>query len=103
MSGAWIKVYEAGNNLEAHSIKGMLENEQIEVQLSGENLSAAAGELPTDVLQVGIWVREELVAAARRQLRRYEQGRLEDWICPDCNERNGGLFEICWQCGRAKH
>ncbi len=102
MSGQWIKIYDAANSLEAHSIKGMLEIERIEVQLSGEGLSAATGELPTDVLQVGIWVREELVLSARQQLERYENTPCSSWKCPHCTEHNEGQFEICWQCGHDK-
>ncbi|MGF1713570.1 DUF2007 domain-containing protein [Photobacterium chitinilyticum] len=102
MSGPWIKVYDAANNLEAHSIKGMLESERIEVQLSGENLSAATGELPTDVLQVGLWVQEEQVSSARQQLERYENTTYNGWKCHHCAEYNEGQFEICWQCGHDK-
>lgn len=100
MSGGWVKVYDASNNLEAHSIKGMLEYEHIEVQLSGESLSSAAGELPADVLQVGVWVLEAQVSAARHLILSYECGEFRDWICSRCGERNEGQFEICWRCGQ---
>lgn len=102
MSGPWIKVYDAANNLEAHSIKGMLESEHIEVQLRGESLASAAGELPADVLQVGIWVREEQASSARRRVEQYENAVYCDWQCPCCAEQNEGQFEICWQCGHEK-
>ncbi|MGF1730769.1 DUF2007 domain-containing protein [Photobacterium kasasachensis] len=99
MGKPWVKVYDAANNLEAYSLKGMLESEHIEVQLSGECLSSATGELPTDVLQVGIWVREEQVPLARQQLAQYEHTAASCWNCPQCAEHNEGQFEICWQCG----
>ncbi len=102
MSGPWIKIYDASNNLEAHSIKGMLENEFIEVQLSGESLASAAGELPADVLQVGIWVQEVKESSARKLLHAYENTEYRDWVCPHCAERNAGQFEICWQCAYDK-
>jgi len=102
MSGPWIKVYEAANNLEAHSIKGMLEINRIAVQLSGESLASAAGELPADVLQVGIWVQDAQTSSARKLLRAYENAEYRDWMCPHCTERNEGQFEICWQCGHNK-
>lgn len=102
MCETWIKIYQAGNNLEAHSLKGMLENEQIVVRLSGESLASAAGELPADVLQVGLWVPEYQVPLARQLIRRYEQGSFHDWYCPRCTERNEGQFEICWNCGHEK-
>lgn len=102
MSGPWIKIYDASNNLEAHSIKGMLESELIEVQLTGESLASAAGELPADVLQVGIWVQETQTSSARKRLHDYESVEYSDWICPHCTEQNEGQFEICWQCGYDK-
>ncbi|WP_064606335.1 putative signal transducing protein [Photobacterium sp. J15] len=103
MNEPWVKVYNAANNLEAHSLKGMLENENIAVQLSGESLGSAAGELPADVVQVGIWVCENQVAAARVLIERYENADYPDWRCPNCGEQNEGQFEICWQCGHDKH
>lgn len=102
MEISWVRVYQAANSLEAHSLKGMLESEQIEVTLSGESLSAGAGELPMDVVQVSLWVPDTQVARARARLKAYEAAEVVEWQCPACGEWNSGRFEICWQCGCEK-
>lgn len=102
METSWVRVYQAANSLEAHSLKGMLESEQIEVTLSGESLSAGAGELPMDVVQVSLWVPRVQAARARARLRAYETAEAGEWRCPGCGEFNTGRFEICWQCGEDK-
>jgi hypothetical protein len=102
MSKQWIQVYSAANNLEAHSLKGMLESACIAVRLTGESLGSAVGELPTNAVEVGLWVEAEYTAQAGRLLQDYEQAEYRDWICTQCNETNEGQFEICWQCGCEK-
>ncbi|PKF49171.1 DUF2007 domain-containing protein [Enterovibrio nigricans] len=96
---SWIQVYSASNSLEAHSLKGMLESEGIRVMLKGESLSSATGELPADVLAVTLWVDIAREAVARKALLHYEAQSSVVWFCRDCQEENGGNFEICWQCG----
>ncbi|RXJ73023.1 hypothetical protein CS022_12065 [Veronia nyctiphanis] len=94
----WVEVYKAGNSLEAHSLKGMLEAEGIESHLKGESLSSAAGELPADVVAVTLWVESRLEDKARKVLFKYENQRHESWLCQQCHEENGGNFEVCWNC-----
>ncbi|KXF82685.1 putative signal transducing protein [Enterovibrio coralii] len=94
-----VQVYSASNSLEAHSLKGMLESEGIEVILKGESLSSATGELPADVMAVTLWVASEREAVARKALDTYEAQSSTVWLCGACQEENGGNFEICWQCG----
>lgn len=103
MIDPWCKVYGAANSLEAHSLKGMLESDNIAVTLRGEGLSAAAGELPVNVMEVGIWVRQSQQHQARMLLERYEQADLPTWSCRRCGEDNEGPFELCWQCGHERH
>lgn len=100
MSEVWCKIYDAGNALEAHSLKGMLEARQIEVQLSGEGLGAAAGELPANVVEVGLWVKASQQSSAQLLLEQYEHADPSGWFCPVCGEANGSQFELCWQCGQ---
>ena len=100
MSENWCKIYSAANALEAHSLKGMLEAQHIAVHLSGEGLGAAAGELPANVVEVGLWVKDCQQASAQRLLAEYEQADQSGWVCASCGEQNGSQFELCWQCGR---
>ncbi|SIO20749.1 DUF2007 domain-containing protein [Salinivibrio sp. ES.052] len=96
------KVYQAMNTLEAHSLKGLLVSHQIDCVLKGEALSAAVGELPTDVQGVTLWVAREDVTRARGLLREYEAQSRTHWECRECGEDNAGSFELCWQCQHSR-
>ncbi|BCX88172.1 hypothetical protein MIN45_P0540 [Methylomarinovum tepidoasis] len=63
-------VYEAGDILEAHIVKGFLEQWGIEVHISGYYLQGGIGELPVSGL-VRLWVADEAVARARQALAAY--------------------------------
>ena len=67
------KIYSAANAIEAHMIQGLLEQESISTNLSGEGLSIATGGLPTDVIQVDILVDEEKHAEALQTISNYEE------------------------------
>ena len=98
------KIYSAANAMEAHLIQGLLEQESIEINLSGEDLSIAKGRLPADVIQVGILVDEEKYAEALEFISNYEEILRqpakdgESWECEECNKVNPDSFEICWSC-----
>ncbi|WBA11734.1 DUF2007 domain-containing protein [Salinivibrio kushneri] len=96
------KVYQAMNTLEAHSLKGLLASHHIDCVLKGEALSAAVGELPTDVQGVTLWVAPENVAQARQLLQAYEAQSETHWVCQHCGEENAGSFELCWQCQHSR-
>ena len=98
------KIYSAANAIEAHMIQGLLEQESISTNLSGEGLSIATGGLPTDVIQVDILVDEEKYAEALEIISNYEEILRqpaqdgESWECKKCNKVNPETFEICWNC-----
>ncbi|WP_434357828.1 DUF2007 domain-containing protein [Parasalinivibrio latis] len=98
----WKPAYKAANGLEAHSLKGMLESEGINVRLSGEALNGAVGELPADQTGVTLWVEEYRLSKAKEYLTRYESQVSVSWHCAGCGEENEGSFEICWQCGQER-
>ncbi|GLP95196.1 putative signal transducing protein [Paraferrimonas sedimenticola] len=88
----------SANLLQAHTWKGLLENQGIPVELRGETLLGATGELPADVQQVELWVNAEQKPLARDHLDSLQVPK-EDWVCIACNEHNEGNFELCWNCG----
>ena len=102
MDESWCKVYSAANMLEAHSLKGLLLAHNIDAQTRGDGLSAAAGELPANVVEVSVWVRQSRQGLARTVLQAYEEAANTLWWCGQCGEENAGTFEICWQCGNER-
>lgn len=96
----WHAIYQAINSLEAHMLRGALQISGIEVQLQGEALAGALGELPVNAIEVSILVKGHQVAQAQQILLDYQQQNKPTWHCAQCGEGNAGSFEICWQCGQ---
>lgn len=96
----WHAIYRAGNSLEAHLLKGALEVSGIEVQLQGEALAGALGELPANAIEVTLLVKHSHLAQAQQILLNYQQQNKPAWYCQQCGEHNAGSFELCWQCGQ---
>ena len=70
---SWSVVYRAGNPIEAHLVRGLLEDHAIPVRLSGEALVGAIGELPADVAQVEVLVPRGFSVRARGLVQNYEE------------------------------
>ncbi len=66
-------IYTATDILEAHILKGYLEQRGIETHVSGFYLQGGIGELPVGGT-VSLWVADEDVEAARSALEEYERG-----------------------------
>ncbi len=64
-------IYTARDILEAHILKGYLEQRGIDVHVSGFYLQGGIGELPVSNT-VQLWVADEDVAAARIALEEYD-------------------------------
>lgn len=95
----WRPVFEAANSLEAHTLKGALESRGVAVQLKGEALAGALGELPMDVARVTLLVQAPDWPRAREFVQAYQQKSYRTWHCGRCGEENDASFEICWRCG----
>ena len=96
----WNAIYQAENSLEAHMLKGALEVSGITVQLQGEALAGALGELPANAIEVTMLVKRHHFAQAQQILLEYQQQNKPAWYCAHCGEQNAGSFEICWLCIR---
>lgn len=97
------RVYRAANAIEAHLLKGMLEQSGIQVWLAGERLGAGVGELPANVIEVELRVPRRDAPAARRLIEAYEaRAGANDihsgWQCRMCSEQNPQGFDFCWNC-----
>lgn len=69
-------VYEAENVIDAHLVKGLLENAEIPAFVRGEYLVGAVGELPVMGL-VAVLVPESQVEAAETLLREFRADAAE--------------------------
>ncbi len=98
MMDSYVELYRAANMIEAHAVKGYLEQHGILVRVLGEALGGAAGELPVDSQEVRLLVERCQQSRARTLLNRYQQ-ELAPWQCDACGEQNDGHFEVCWRCG----
>lgn len=73
------KVYSAQNPVDAHIVKGLLEQQGITALVNGEYLQGGIGELPLIDL-VTVRVAESDVVAAREIIREYEESTPDEPI-----------------------
>jgi hypothetical protein len=108
-------VYTGRDEMDAHFLKGLLEQEGIKATVTGENLEAAFSTLPLSAKSTpGVWVADEDEARATLIVRDYQQvdrvnadRTVEDaprptWKCVNCGEAVEEQFTECWKCGHAK-
>lgn len=99
------KLYTARDAMEAHFLRGLLENEGIAGVVQGELLATARGDLPmTQETLPSVWVRDEdleqaqSIAATLQTPQAYDSAQ-PSWNCPACGEVVEGQFTDCWNCG----
>jgi hypothetical protein len=108
-------VHTGRDEMDAHFVKGLLEQEGIEAVVTGENLEATWSTLPlSDKSLPGVWVREEDEERAMLLVSDYEQvdrvnaePAVEDaprptWKCSNCGEAVEEQFSECWKCGHSR-
>ncbi|WOT06393.1 putative signal transducing protein [Shewanella youngdeokensis] len=96
-----MQLLAAGNLLEAHTWKGMLESSGIAVELKGEALLGGVGELPTGIQNVELWVSQPDYQVAKKQMDLLNAEQPQ-WKCVSCHEANESSFELCWNCSAEK-
>lgn len=99
------RLYCAEHSIEGHLLAGLLTQHGIEVEIRGEPLIGAIGELPTDLMQVELWVDEAKLVQAQQLVNQWQQQNHhgEQWHCQQCHEPNPASFDLCWQCGAPAH
>jgi hypothetical protein len=100
-----VLAYRAANSVEAHLVRHVLEANDIPVEIVGEGLAGAVGELPVDVLQLEIRTPPEFADQARALIESYQNREESDeppWQCPFCGAENDPEYEICWRCQKEK-
>lgn len=81
--------------------RGLLAQEGIQCLVKNERLFSAVGEIPFIECLPELWVVDDEVMPHARLLldgwlKAESQGQA--WICPNCGERCGEQFELCWNC-----
>ncbi|MGH8494583.1 MAG: DUF2007 domain-containing protein [Gammaproteobacteria bacterium] len=98
-----VRVYKAGHAIEAHLLRGLLEQAGIEAYLIGEHQNRVYGATST-LFAIEIRVPARDAAAARAIVERFEAESTDTsvrpgWSCVACAESNAASFESCWNCG----
>ena len=72
-----IEIYRAANPVQAHLLRGILENEGIEAAVFGESLFSVRGEAPitTETLPIVAVAHEKDAARAREIAEAFDQGK----------------------------
>ena len=65
------RIYDANDLIEAHIVKGMLEQQNIDVYIGGYYLQGGIGELPASG-NVSIWVADEQIEQAIEIIKEYD-------------------------------
>jgi len=101
------QVYKASNIQDAHIMRDILRQESIPVEIRGENLAGALGELPAFEISPTLWVPEDKFNEARHIIENVAKQSAIDanlplWNCGSCGEENEGAFLECWKCSTEK-
>jgi membrane protease subunit (stomatin/prohibitin family) len=108
-------VYTGRDEMDAHFVKGLLEQEGIAAVVTGENLEATWSTLPLSATSLpGVYVPDEDEARAAGIVREYQQvdrANADDavadapratWKCANCGEAVEEQFTECWNCGHSR-
>lgn len=99
------KVFSSESQIDAHIMKDALRRESIPVEIRGEALAGALGDLPKWDINPTLWVPDEyyaraLAVVAAIEKEQTDSGQVSDWQCGHCGESNEGHFAECWNCQR---
>lgn len=103
------QVFVANNPTEAHLIAGVLSSCGIDAEIRGEALFGARGEVPPSPSTLPtVWVEDEKADEARQILAVRPDAAAagvaeRPWKCATCGETIEPQFDLCWNCGRARH
>ena len=108
-------VYTGRDEMDAHFVKNLLQQEGIEAVVTGDNLVNAIGTLPLSAKSLpGVYVNDADEERATLIVRDYQQvdrvnaeEAVEDtpratWKCSNCGEAVEEQFSECWKCGHAR-
>src|SRR4051812_3062397 len=108
-------VYTARDAMDAHFVRGLLEQEGIKAVVQGEALQETWGGVPVSAESLpSVWVEDADVALAAPVIQRYQETDRANatdtqvhtprpkWKCAHCNEMVESQFDRCWHCGHPR-
>lgn len=104
------KLFASEDAFELQAIRSELDALAIPYMVKNEFAGGALGELPWQEAQQELWLVDEtwfnraskVVNAFENKLKATAESHRSEWTCSDCGEENGGAFEVCWQCSKAR-
>jgi hypothetical protein len=99
------KVFSHENRLIVFNLKNVLQDAGIACVVENEFASGGVGDLSPFETWPELWVvnDEDKVRALDVIARVQSAGDEPEWFCARCGERNPGSFQVCWNCGAARH
>ena len=101
-----LKIFSAGNILDAYLVQSLLAEAGIETQIFNEFAQGGTGEIPFTQAYPEIWlIKERDADRAKIIIDQFEQRPHEvgTCTCQNCDEPNPDTFEVCWRCGTVLH
>jgi len=98
-------VYNAQTIIDAQLILDHLKSRQLDVMMTGYQLTGGIGELPANISPSVVVLNDEDYLLARSLVESFTktlQGDQKQWRCDQCGELQEGNFNQCWHCGYVK-
>lgn len=98
-----VSIYRASEVPEAHLVKNLLLDENIEAAVSEENEPLAG----LSIVAADVLVRRRDLVRAEAIVKRYDEKKIEraerpDWKCAKCGAHVPGAFDECDVCGTTR-
>jgi ribosomal protein L40E len=97
VTGDRVRVFSCLTGVQAHFLRGVLEQAGVTAEVRQEGLAFLAGAVPLDSVMVELWVPVEDAERAQAILAS-QQDAGEPSTCARCGEVNPPGFEVCWSC-----
>ncbi len=95
------EVFATRDPVEAHLVRGLLENAGIKAVVENDQLATGLGEFVQELVPSVCVLDDgqegqalEIIADWRRA-----EPEAAPWECPKCGEQIDGRFTACWECG----
>lgn len=81
------------------NVQNLLQMKHINTVIRNEYSGGATGDLSANDTWVELWLEDERDSVLAESIIEEMNSKADDdWFCKKCGEKNGGSFELCWQC-----